>query len=80
VSPLHKLLESIFKYNIGYVAFGFSTGLNIRYGIFMIGFEFDTVSPELESNEYPGEYLGNIDDDGNKSPLPCMNFTIGLSF
>lgn len=67
-------------YYRGKVALGFSTGLNIRYGILMLGFEFDTNSPKLESDDYPGEYIGNNNDDSNKSPLPCMNFTLGLSF
>ncbi|MCY1720226.1 hypothetical protein OU798_07720 [Prolixibacteraceae bacterium Z1-6] len=67
-------------YYTGYTSVGFSTGLNVRYGVLILGFEFDTVSPKLESDDYPGEYLGNADNDGDKSPLPCLNFTIGLSF
>lgn len=73
-------------YYLGKTAFGFSTGINIRYSILMLGFEFNTVSPELESDDFPGEYLQDIINDefntgeDTKSPLPCMNFTIGLSF
>lgn len=68
-------------YFYGKIAAGFSTGLNVRYGILMLGFEFNTISPELESDDYPGEFLGNFEDaDSDKSPLPCMNFTLGLSF
>ena len=69
------------------VAFGYSTGLNIRYGILMVGLEFETVSPELESDDHEGVYLQNlldsefdINSSDNKSKLPCMNFTLGLSF
>lgn len=63
------------------MATGLSTGLNIRYGILMFGFEFNTISPEFESEDYPGEYLGNLkDEDSKKSPLPSTNFTLGLSF
>lgn len=60
---------------------GISTGINIRYSILMLGFEFNTISPKLESTEYPGEYVGNINDvSSNNSPLPSVSFTIGLSF
>ncbi|NOR74004.1 MAG: outer membrane beta-barrel protein [Draconibacterium sp.] len=66
---------------IAKMATGFSTGLNIRFGILMIGLEYNTISPELESDDYPGEFIGNLsDENSNKSPLPSMNFTLGLSF
>lgn len=68
-------------YSRGKVAYGFSTGLNFRYGILMLGLEYDTISPELESDDNPGEFYGQVGDlNSKKSPLPCMNFTIGLSF
>jgi hypothetical protein len=59
---------------------GFSTGFNVRYGILMVGFEFNTISPKLEDIDNDGEYLGNAKNDGDRSPLPSTNFTIGLSF
>lgn len=60
---------------------GLSTGFNIRYSLLMIGFEFNTISPQLENVDEDGEYLGNINNpNSNKSPLPCFNFSIGLSF
>lgn len=66
---------------IAKIATGFSTGLNIRFGILMIGLEYNTISPELESDDNPGDFLGNLsDENSNKSPLPSMNFTLGLSF
>ena len=62
-------------------ALGISTGFNVRYSILMVGFEFNTISPQLENAENPGEYMGNINDiNTNRSPLPSVNFTIGLSF
>lgn len=67
-------------YFTGYGTLGFSTGLNFRYGLLILGFEFNTISPKLESDDYPGEYWGNVDDEGDKTDLPCMNFTIGISF
>ena len=60
---------------------GFCTGLNIRYGILMLGIEYENIKPKLESDEYPGEYLGEFNDNSSdKSPLPCINFSLGLSF
>lgn len=67
-------------YYMGYGTIGFSTGLNFRYGLLILGLEYNKVSPKLESDDDPGHYFGNTDDDGDKSPLPCMNFTIGMSF
>jgi len=62
-------------------AVGFSTGFNVRYSVLMIGFEFNTISPKLEDVDNPGEYLGNFNDSSSdKTPLPSMSFTIGLSF
>ncbi|QIA08880.1 hypothetical protein [Draconibacterium halophilum] len=68
--------------------FGFSTGLNVRYGILMLGVEFNTITAELESDDYPGVYwqymvdseFYNSTNEDKKSKLPCTNFTIGLSF
>lgn len=63
------------------VAVGLSTGFNVRYSVLMLGFEFNTISPKLESVDVTGEYLGNRDDaNSDKSPLPSISFTIGLSF
>lgn len=67
-------------YYSGYGTVGFSTGLNFRYGLLIVGMEFNTISPKLESDDYPGDYIGDQNGDGEKSPMPCMNFTIGLSF
>lgn len=62
-------------------ALGISTGFNVRYSILMVGFEFNTISPQLENVENPGEYMGNINDiNADRSPLPSVNFTVGLSF
>jgi hypothetical protein len=59
---------------------GLSTGFNVRYGILMVGFEFNTISPKLEDVDNDGQYIGNAKNDGDRSPLPSTNFTIGLSF
>ena len=72
---------------MGKVALGFSTGLNIRYDILMLGIEYETISPMMESDDYPGSYIQDYlnsyfdkDDGGKKSKLPCFNFTLGLNF
>ncbi len=62
-------------------AVGFTTGFNIRYSILMLGFEISRISPKLENVDEPGEYLGNFNDsNSDRTPLPSVNFTIGLSF
>lgn len=64
-----------------FATFGLSTGVNIRYGVLMLGFEFNTISPKLENVDNKGDYLGNMNEEGSdKSPLPTSNFTIGLNF
>lgn len=64
--------------NIG--TFGVSTGVNFRYKILMLGIEYNTISPVLENVDDDGDFLGSINSSSDKSPLPCLNFTIGLSF
>lgn len=60
---------------------GLSTGINIRYSVLMLGFEFNTISPKLENSDQKGDYLGNVkDENSDKSPLPSLNFTLGLNF
>lgn len=62
-------------------AIGMATGFNVRYSVLMVGFEYSTISPQLENTENQGEYLGNINEvNSKKSPLPSVNFTLGLSF
>lgn len=63
--------------NIGTI--GISTGVNFRYKILMLGIEYNTISPELENVDDDSDFL-SIWGNSNKSPLPCLNFTIGLSF
>lgn len=64
--------------NIGTV--GVSTGVNFRYKILMLGIEYNTISPELENVDDDTDFLGSFNGNNKKSPLPCLNFTIGLSF
>jgi hypothetical protein len=66
------------------LAVGLSTGFNVRYSVLMLGFEFNTINPKLLSVDADAEdddYFGNLNDENSdKSPLPSINFTIGLSF
>jgi hypothetical protein len=60
---------------------GYSAGINIRYSLLMIGFEFYTSNPNLENVDSGGEPLENFLETGTgNNPLPCFNFTIGMSF
>lgn len=67
---------------VGYLGFGYSTGINIRYRAMMIGFEYNKDSMKLEDVDVDneGEYFGNATDDSDKTPMSCFNFTFGLSF
>lgn len=74
-------------YFLGYAKVGVSTGLNFRYGLLILGFEFNTVSPELESDDFKDVYLQQVinagfglDSNETKSKMPVLNFTVGISF
>ncbi|MGD2033501.1 MAG: hypothetical protein PVF73_00485 [Bacteroidales bacterium] len=70
---------------LGFVGVGFSTGINIRYSILMLGFDFSNSWNKLQyyddDDGFDGEYLGNYSDSSTDySPLPSFNLTIGLAF
>jgi len=60
--------------------FGIATGFNIRIQKLILGLEYNSVSPKLENEEHKGEFLGNTDDNSDKSPKPAINFSVGLCF
>lgn len=93
--PYIGAIGDIEDYYIDYVSPGFSTGLNFRYGLLIIGVEFNTVSPKLESDDFPGTYLQEVVEvflggdnyrDGSelsgneKSKLPSTIFKIGFTW
>lgn len=87
VAPYEKQIDDGDDYFIDYLPVGISTGLNFRYGKLMLGVEYNTISPKLESDDYKGMYLQEALDDFNgeeagnkKSKMPNLNFTIGMSF
>lgn len=70
-------------YYLGAVDVGFSTGINIRYGVLMLGFDFSSNNMKMNSDEDNEIYLGNFldpSDMGDKTKIAYMNFTIGVNF
>jgi hypothetical protein len=70
---------------LGFLGIKYSVGMNVRYSILMMGFEFNPGFVKLrwfdkDARELTEEYIGNMNDNSNKTPVPGMNFTIGLSF
>ncbi|MEJ2593685.1 MAG: hypothetical protein P8100_00815 [bacterium] len=59
---------------------GYSTGANFRFSIRMVGVEFCSMSPKLENFDDPDKIFGNLRTNGDRTLLPSMNFTDGLSF
>jgi hypothetical protein len=35
---------------------------------------------KFESQDYPGEYFGNLGDGTDKTPMPSLSFTLGFGF
>ena len=67
----------------GAIAFGYSAGINIRYGILMIGFDYNNSSIKMNNTEDSNDYLGNffdLGDDSDKSKFSYYSITIGLNF
>lgn len=87
MAPYEKKIDDGDDYYIDYLPVGLSTGLNFRYGVLMLGVEYNVISPELESDDYEGLYfqemLGEFngeEEPSKKSKMPNLNFTLGLSF
>jgi hypothetical protein len=71
------------SYYLGAIDVGFSTGINIRYGVLMLGFDYSSNNMKMNSDEDSEEYLGNFldpSDTGEKTKIAYMNFTIGVNF
>lgn len=87
IAPYEEKIDDGDDYYLDYLPVGLSTGLNFRYGILMLGVEYNTISPELESDDNRGIYwqemmnvLNGIDDESKKSKMQNLNFTIGMCF
>lgn len=69
---------------LGFMGIKWSVGLNVRYSLLMLGFEFNPGYARFryydsEANEFSDEYMGNENDNKDNTPVPAMNFTIGIS-
>jgi hypothetical protein len=68
---------------MGFVDSKLSAGVNVRFSILMLGFEYNPGSAELlriDDTSVEDQYYGNLDNSGKKTPMPCYNLTFGLSF
>jgi len=73
------------EFYLGFMGIKYSVGMNVRYSILMMGFEFNPGFVKLrrydqDETELTDEYLSNADDNGKRTPVPAIHFTIGLSF
>ncbi len=71
------------SYYLGAIDVGFSTGINIRYGALIVGFDYSSNNMKMNSDEDSEVYLGNFldpSDTGEKTKFAYMNFTIGVNF
>lgn len=69
----------------GFMGIKYSVGMNVRFSVLMMGVEFNPGAAKLkhwnkDDNKFEDLYLGNVDDDGDKTPVPGLNFWLGLSF
>lgn len=72
------------QFFLGFMGIKWSVGLNVRYSMLMLGFEFNPGFAKFkyynsEENEFTDNYLGNENDNKDITPVPAMNFTIGIS-
>jgi hypothetical protein len=69
---------------MGFMGLKYSVGLNVRYSVLMLGFEFNPGIAKFryydtEENKLSDEYMENVNDNSKKIPVPGINFTLGLS-
>jgi hypothetical protein len=73
---------------MGFIGSKLSVGFNVRYSVMMMGFEYNPgfikyqyVDDEdgLQSDDNLGN-PGDYNDDGDRTSIPCINVTFGLSF
>jgi hypothetical protein len=69
---------------IGYMGMKYSVGLNIRYSVLMLGFEFNPGYAKLRYYDKDNHKLTNeywlTSNNSKKLPVPCLNMTLGLNF
>ncbi len=75
-----------YQFNFGFFGLGYSFGINVRYKILILGFDFNKSWSKLQhynedSNKLDGTYVGNASDlNKDRTPMPSYNFSIGLAF
>ena len=72
------------QFYMGFMGIKWSVGLNVRYSLLMLGFEFNPgyakfKKYDTENNEFSDIYMENSVDNSKRIPVPAMNFTIGIS-
>lgn len=73
------------EFYLGFIGIKYSVGLNVRYSIAMLGFEINPGFARFkqyddDENKLSDIYLGNADDNGDRTPVPAFHVTLGLSF
>jgi hypothetical protein len=73
------------EFFLGFMGLKYSIGLNVRYSLLMLGFEFNPGFARLryydkEESKLTHDFLGNANDNSQRTPVPALNFTVGLSF
>jgi hypothetical protein len=74
------------QFFLGFMGIKYSVGLNVRFSVLMLGFEFNPGYSKLryfdkEENKLSEDYYGDASKvNSKKTPVPCMNMTLGLSF
>jgi hypothetical protein len=68
----------------GFLGIKYSVGFNIRYSKAMLGFEFNPGfvkfrEYDTDEGKLTDHYIGNI-NAGDKTPVPGINLTLGVSF
>lgn len=65
----------------GELGTGYAVGVNVRYRLFMLGFEFNKDTMKLANTNDSDEYFGNVEDwESDETPMSYYNFTLGFTF
>lgn len=78
------------NFYLGTLGVGYSFGINVRYSVLMLGVDFNKSwnklnyidsDDGLQDDRYWGNWGNDSGDDTKeKTPMPSVNFTIGLAF
>jgi hypothetical protein len=85
LEPVTHNTEDENDFYFGFMGLKYSVGLNVRYSVLMMGFEYNPGNTKMrwfskDNGGLTDEYYGNANDNGKKTPVPNMHFTLGLSF